>query len=44
MIHIKNARYVIKNADTVLENLGTTEELIAQVDAWWEERSARGWA
>lgn len=42
--HQPTDEWLVAHADTVLENLGTTEELIAQVDAWWEERSARGWA
>ena len=31
-------------ADTVVANDGTPEQLAAALDAWWEERSAAGWA
>lgn len=36
--------WLAAHADTVLVNDGTREELVAQVDAWWSEREASGWA
>lgn len=30
-------------ADTVIDNSGTKEELIAKLDAWWHERERQGW-
>jgi len=35
--------YLRAHATTVIANDGTLDELLATVDAWWQEREARGW-
>lgn len=35
--------YLRAHADTVFDNAGSREELVAQVRSWWERRRASGW-
>lgn len=35
--------WLCAHADTVIENVGSYEELIGKVDAWWHERELQGW-
>ena len=36
--------YLRAHADLVIDNSGTEEELLAAVDAWWDEHETSGWA
>lgn len=41
--HQPSESYLRTHSDTVWENAGDQDELLAQVDAWWRERELAGW-
>lgn len=41
--HQPTDAYLRAHADTLFENAGSHDELVAQVRAWWDKRAAQGW-